>query len=154
VRFVNRDTDRLDAERIETPLGSAIVTTPEQTLLDLAHRPQVGDARDEVPAGITMLYQRSDRQRLKALAADQRLIASLRCAESWAATQLCLLNGSSPDLRGIVRAERTYAYADKVSSVVGGQVTVLHHFRRDVRRRPAETEFITDLMSSDDRGLR
>jgi predicted transcriptional regulator of viral defense system len=87
VRFVKRDTDRLDAERIETPLGSAIVTTPEQTLLDLAHRPQLGDARGEVPAAITMLYQRSDHQRLQALAADQRLTASLRRAESWAATQ-------------------------------------------------------------------
>ena len=87
VRFVKRNTDRLDAERIETPLGSAIVTTPEQTLLDLAHRPQLGDARDEVPAAITMLYQRSDHQRLEALAADQRLTASLRRAKSWAAAQ-------------------------------------------------------------------
>jgi predicted transcriptional regulator of viral defense system len=85
VRFVKRDIDRLDAERIETPLGSAIVTTPEQTLLDLAHRPQLGDAGNEVPAAITMLYQRSDHQRLKTLAAEQRLMASLRRAESWAA---------------------------------------------------------------------
>jgi predicted transcriptional regulator of viral defense system len=87
VRFVKRNTDRLDAERIETPLGSAIVTTPEQTLLDLAHRPQLGDARDEVPAAIAMLYQSSDHQRLEALAADQRLTASLRRAKSWAAAQ-------------------------------------------------------------------
>ena len=87
LRFVKRDTDRLDAERIETPLGSAIVTTPEQTLLDLAHRPQLGDAGDEVPAAITMLYQRSDHQRLKALATDQRRAASLRRAESLAAAQ-------------------------------------------------------------------
>jgi predicted transcriptional regulator of viral defense system len=85
VRFVKRDTDRLDAERIETPLGSAIVTTPEQTLLDLAHRPQLGDAQDEVPAAIATLYQRSNHQRLKSLAADQRLMASLRRAESWVA---------------------------------------------------------------------
>jgi predicted transcriptional regulator of viral defense system len=85
VRFVKRDTNRLDAERIETPLGSAIVTTPEQTLLDLAHRPQLGDAQDEVPAAIVTLYQRSDRQRLKDLATDQHLKASLRRAESWVA---------------------------------------------------------------------
>ena len=39
VRFVKRDTARLDAERIDTPLGPALVTTPEQTVLDLAHRP-------------------------------------------------------------------------------------------------------------------
>jgi predicted transcriptional regulator of viral defense system len=85
VRFVKRDTDRLDAERIDTPLGAALVTTPEQTILDLAHRAQLGDARDEVPAAITVLYQRSDHQRLKTLAANQRLTASLRRAESWAA---------------------------------------------------------------------
>jgi hypothetical protein len=87
VRFVKRDTDRLDAERIETPLGPAIVTTPEQTLLDLAHRPQLGHAPDEVPAAIAMLYQRSDHQRLEALAADQHRTASLRRAQSWAATE-------------------------------------------------------------------
>lgn len=85
VRFANRDTDRLDAERIETPLGSAIVTTPEQTLLDLARRPQLGEAPDEVPAAIATLYQRSDHLRLEGLAADQRLTASLRRAESWPA---------------------------------------------------------------------
>lgn len=84
VRFVKRDTDKLDAERVETPLGPVIVTTPEQTLLDLAHRPQLGDAPDEVPAAIRMLYQRSDRERLEGLAADQRRTASLRRAESWA----------------------------------------------------------------------
>lgn len=84
VRFVKRDTDRLDAELIETPLGPAIVTTPEQTLLDLAHRPHLGDARNDVPTAISMLFQRSDHERLKTLAADQRLVASLRRAESWA----------------------------------------------------------------------
>lgn len=87
VRFVKRDTDGLDAERIETPLGPAIVTTPEQTLLDLAHRPHLGDAPDEVPAAVSMLYQRSDHQRLDALAADQCRTAALRRAESWAATE-------------------------------------------------------------------
>ena len=87
VRFVKRDTDRLDAERIETPLGPALVTTPEQTVLDLAHRPQLGDAPDEVPAAIRILYQRSDHQRLEALAANQRRTASLRRAESWVAAE-------------------------------------------------------------------
>ncbi|PXX09228.1 type IV toxin-antitoxin system AbiEi family antitoxin domain-containing protein [Mycolicibacterium moriokaense] len=84
VRFVKRDTDGLDVERIETPLGPALVTTPEQTVLDLAHRPQLGDAGDDVPAAVAALYGRSDIQRLDALAADQRLTASLRRAQSWA----------------------------------------------------------------------
>ena len=85
VRFVKRDTDNLDAERIETPLGAALVTSPEQTLLDLAHRPELGDASDEVPAAIAVLYQRSDYRRVKALAAQQRRTASLRRAEALAA---------------------------------------------------------------------
>jgi len=85
VHFVKRDTERLDAERIGTPLGPALVTTPEQTLLDLAHRPELGDAPDEVPAAIAVLYQRSDYQRVKALAAQQRRTASLRRAEAFAA---------------------------------------------------------------------
>jgi predicted transcriptional regulator of viral defense system len=84
VRFIKRTTDRLDAERIETPLGAALVTTPEQTVLDLAHRPQLGDAEDDVPSAVAELYRRSDKQRLEVLAADQRLTASLRRAESWA----------------------------------------------------------------------
>ena len=83
VRFVKRTTDGLDAERMETPLGAALVTTPEQTVLDLAHRPQLGDAEDDVPAAVAALYRRSDKQRLEVLAADQRLTASLRRAESW-----------------------------------------------------------------------
>jgi hypothetical protein len=39
VRFVVRDTTRLDAERIRTELGPVLVTTPEQTVLDLMKRP-------------------------------------------------------------------------------------------------------------------
>ena len=87
VRFVKRDTDGLDVERIETPLGPALVTTPEQTVLDLAHRPQLGDADYDVPAAVAALYRRSDIRRLESLAADQRLTASLRRAESWAGAQ-------------------------------------------------------------------
>jgi predicted transcriptional regulator of viral defense system len=84
VQFVKRETHRLDAERIQTPLGPALATTPEQTTLDLAHRPLLGDAEVEVPPAIAALYERSDKKRLKAIAVDQRLTASLRRAEIWA----------------------------------------------------------------------
>jgi predicted transcriptional regulator of viral defense system len=87
IRFVKRDTDGLDVERMETPLGPALVTTLEQTVLDLAHRPHLGDADGDVPAAVAALYRRSDIQRLEALAADQRLTASLRRAQSWAGAQ-------------------------------------------------------------------
>ncbi|MGO9042325.1 MAG: type IV toxin-antitoxin system AbiEi family antitoxin [Mycobacterium sp.] len=81
VRFVKRDTKRLDAELIETPLGPALATTPEQTTLDLAHRPLLGDAEVEVASAIAALYEHSDTKRMEAIAANQRLTASLRRAE-------------------------------------------------------------------------
>jgi predicted transcriptional regulator of viral defense system len=83
VRFVKRDTGGLDAERIDTPLGPTLVTTPEQTVLDLAHRPELGDVEVDIHAAVAELYARSDQQRLSALASDQRRMASLRRAETW-----------------------------------------------------------------------
>ncbi|WP_194817261.1 type IV toxin-antitoxin system AbiEi family antitoxin [Nocardia sp. XZ_19_385] len=83
VRFVRRDTEALDAERVETPLGQVLVTTPEQTVLDLARRPELGNAEMEVRPAIETLYRRSDLARLTQLATDQRRGAALRRAESW-----------------------------------------------------------------------
>lgn len=83
VRFVRRDTDALDAERMETSLGPALVTTPEQTVLDLARRPELGNAEAEVRSAIETLYRRCDSVRLAQLATDQRLGVALRRAESW-----------------------------------------------------------------------
>ncbi len=84
VRFVQRDTRSLDAERIPTELGPTLVTTPEQTVLDLAHRPTLGDNESDVPDAVAALYSRSDKKRLQRLAAEQRRVASLRRAEDWA----------------------------------------------------------------------
>jgi predicted transcriptional regulator of viral defense system len=84
VQFVKRDTDALDAELFGTELGPALVTTPEQTVLDLAHRPTLGDSAADVPAAVAALYARSEPQRLQALATEQRRLASLRRAEEWA----------------------------------------------------------------------
>lgn len=83
VVFVKRDPQRLDVERIATALGPALTTTPEQTLLDLAHRSTLGDAEADVPGAVTALYERSDRERLEELAGQQRLTASLRRVEAW-----------------------------------------------------------------------
>ncbi|HET8994979.1 MAG TPA: type IV toxin-antitoxin system AbiEi family antitoxin [Rhodococcus sp. (in: high G+C Gram-positive bacteria)] len=87
VRFVLRDPDALDAERVDTSLGHVLVTTPEQTVLDLAHRPSLGNAETEIPAAIATLYRRSDPGRLVELAKPQRLVAALRRAEIWAGVQ-------------------------------------------------------------------
>lgn len=84
VTFVRRDTGVLDAERVETSLGAALVTTPEQTVLDLARRPGLGDADTDVPAAIAALYRRSDPERLAQLAMQQRMVATLERAEAWA----------------------------------------------------------------------
>ena len=83
VQFVKRNTHELDAERHDTELGSTLVTTPEQTILDLAHRPKLGGAEVDVPSAVAALYERSDKDRLQVLAAEQRRIASLRRAETW-----------------------------------------------------------------------
>jgi predicted transcriptional regulator of viral defense system len=83
VRFIKRDTGRLDAERIDTPLGPTLVTTPEQTVLDLSHRPELGDVEVDIRSAVAELYARSDRQRLATLASEQRRMASLRRAEDW-----------------------------------------------------------------------
>ncbi|MDW5614540.1 MULTISPECIES: type IV toxin-antitoxin system AbiEi family antitoxin domain-containing protein [Mycolicibacterium] len=83
VRLVQRETGSLDAERIRTELGPALVTTPEQTVLDLAHRPTLGDNEADVPDAVAALYSRSDKKRLQRLATEQRRQASLRRAEDW-----------------------------------------------------------------------
>jgi predicted transcriptional regulator of viral defense system len=84
VRFVKRDTDRLDAVRMNTELGPTLVTGPEQTILDLGRRPGLGDAEDEVPNAVRILFTRADPALLDKLAKAQRAQASLRRARGWA----------------------------------------------------------------------
>jgi hypothetical protein len=77
VTFVTRDVGRLDAELTATDLGQALVTTPEQTVLDLARRDPAGtdlDARQAIEALLGTL----DDDLLAQLAADQRMGATLR----------------------------------------------------------------------------
>lgn len=83
VVFVRRNTSRLDAERLGTELGAALVTTVEQTLLDLAHRPSTGGVPDEARAAVSALWPRANATRLEDLADEQRLRAALRRAEMW-----------------------------------------------------------------------
>ncbi|MGB9377574.1 MAG: type IV toxin-antitoxin system AbiEi family antitoxin [Mycobacteriales bacterium] len=84
VIFVRRDTDRLDAERVRTDLGTALVTGAEQTVLDLAHRPELGGVPREARAAAVALWPRCDNRTLDRLAQDQRLRAARDRAESWA----------------------------------------------------------------------
>lgn len=80
VRFVKRDTGRLDVELLPTELGSAPVTTVEQTVLDLARLPAPGIAARDVAEAIRVLLRRSDETVLSDLADAQHLRAALRRA--------------------------------------------------------------------------
>jgi len=83
--FARRDPRRLDAERIDTDLGPALATTVEQTLLDLAHRPDLGGVPGEARDAVRALWARADSARLADLAGQQRLKAALLRAGNWAA---------------------------------------------------------------------
>jgi predicted transcriptional regulator of viral defense system len=71
IRFSKRDIVRLDVERIRTALGDLLVTTVEQTALDLAHRPELGDVPQEARAAARVLRDRGDPTLLEQLAEDQ-----------------------------------------------------------------------------------
>ena len=85
VVFVRRDTSLLRAERMRTDLGHCLVTTVEQTVLDLARRPELGGVETEAGAATVALLTRCDPIELNRLAADQRGAAALRRARAWAA---------------------------------------------------------------------
>lgn len=77
VHFVQRNVDVLDAELMTTELGQCLVTTPEQTVLDLSHRPTLGNAENDARSAIAILLPRCDDSTLDRIAAGQRLRAAL-----------------------------------------------------------------------------
>lgn len=85
VQFVKRDIGRLDLQAVTTDLGPALITTPEQTILDLARHPALGDAGDDVHEAVRALFPRCDPDQLDVLARDQRLRASLTRVRDWIA---------------------------------------------------------------------
>lgn len=71
--FVRRDVQRLDVQRIQTELSTGLVTTPEQTILDLADRPALGSLSGlEVGEAIQRLAGRVDWALVAEIAAAQR----------------------------------------------------------------------------------
>ncbi|MBC9226320.1 hypothetical protein GL325_08305 [Aeromicrobium sp. 636] len=68
VVFVARDTARLDAVRMPVETGRVLVTTVEQTVLDLARRPKLGGLEVEARAAIANLMPRVDTEHLLELA--------------------------------------------------------------------------------------
>ncbi|GHE08405.1 hypothetical protein GCM10011381_09060 [Klenkia taihuensis] len=77
ITFVTRDVDALDAVLLRTDLGPALVTTPEQTVLDLTKRPQLGGMPAEAEDAVRTLLPRCAPERLARLAHEQRMGATL-----------------------------------------------------------------------------
>ncbi len=76
VRFVKRAVVDLDAVAMETELGHVLVTTPEQTVLDLARadaRAEDVDAQESIDA----LWRECDPVTLEEIATRQRMRATL-----------------------------------------------------------------------------
>jgi hypothetical protein len=84
VRFVKRDTTQLDVETVTTELGRALVTSLEQTVLELARRPTLGVAEDQIPEALRALLPRREPEVLDELAGRQRLRSALERARAWA----------------------------------------------------------------------
>ncbi|MEW1958880.1 type IV toxin-antitoxin system AbiEi family antitoxin [Kineococcus sp. NPDC059986] len=82
VVFVRRAVDTLDAQLEETDLGPVLVTSPEQTLLDLARRPDLVNLPGEVWDAVRGLWPRCDPTELQRLAVEQRGRAALRRAQA------------------------------------------------------------------------
>jgi len=82
VVFVRRDTDVLDAQLMTTELGPVLVTGPEQTLLDLARRPDLLGVPGEVREAVRGLWPRCEDGLLERLARDQRGLSALRRART------------------------------------------------------------------------
>jgi hypothetical protein len=77
VRFVKRDTARVDVETVTTEMGRALVTSIEQTVLDLARRPPLNVAEDQIPDVLRALLPRCEPEVLDELARRQRLRSAL-----------------------------------------------------------------------------
>jgi len=81
VVFVKRDVSRLDVERIDTQMTSGWVTTVEQTLLDLAARPTLGDlGQSDLRDAAKVLAAKADWDLVRQLAESQHRPAALRVA--------------------------------------------------------------------------
>jgi hypothetical protein len=77
VHFVKRAASRLDTQRVTTEITAGWATTPEQTALDLADRPGLGEITPSTAAeAIRVLGARVHHQDVAMLAADQHKVAA------------------------------------------------------------------------------
>ena len=73
IRFLPRDLDVIHVEVLRTDLGECLVTTPEQTVLDLENLRRGRAVEDDVRTAILALLPRCDDATLSEIAATQRL---------------------------------------------------------------------------------
>jgi predicted transcriptional regulator of viral defense system len=77
VQFVTRAVERLDTQRVTTDITTGWITTPEQTVVDLADRPNLGGITPmTAEEAIRALAVRCDNQLVARLARAQRKAAA------------------------------------------------------------------------------
>lgn len=83
--FVKRNVSTLKRIRVETELATGWVTSLEQTILDLARRPDlVKGSSGDVEDAVRSLFARVNKQKLATLAKDQRLVTAIARVKDWA----------------------------------------------------------------------
>lgn len=93
--FVERHVENLEVEPTRTALVTGFVTTVEQTMLDLAHRPALGGlTAEQASEAVRTLALRADWEETLQLARRQRLHAAYRRAR-WVADTV--LDKATPD---------------------------------------------------------
>lgn len=85
IKFVERDLARLGTQTVILGGEPALVTTIEQTVLDLAREPDRGDARADAVAAVRVLWDRCDPQKLQDLAQAQNRPGAVELARRMAA---------------------------------------------------------------------
>jgi len=73
IRFLVRDLTKMRVEMVQTDLGPCLATTPEQTVLDVAHLRRTGGLEAEALDAIRALLPRCDDAALETIAREQRL---------------------------------------------------------------------------------
>ena len=86
--FTTTDVDRLEASMEDTTLGDFLVTTLEQTLIDLLARPDLGGMPAQALAAAATLATRADEDHVHDLAEARphtvRLKVDRLLADTWA----------------------------------------------------------------------
>lgn len=87
VIFTTTDVDKLEARLEQTTLGAFLVTTPEQTMIDLLARPELGGMPAEAAAAAAALAATVDADHVHELAATRPRTVRLKVDNHLVGTQ-------------------------------------------------------------------